>query len=89
MVLLECSINFCDPKKRYLSPVVGRNVTWRLDGDKLVSRITEAWVSAQGPNGTLAKLNALGMVNAATMRPFEILSQAEYNRQIIQTCIIL
>lgn len=94
-MLLESRITIIDPKNRNLdlSSIIGPHPSWEpceLSKYGIQSQLTiqRAWVSLQGPGGILAKLNSLGLVNE-NRKPFNILTQQEYNYQIASTCIII
>lgn len=95
-MLLEVRIKIIDPQSRYLDlkkiiPNSDRiiNITeWKqIDKCALECYILMAWIHAQGPNGILSVLNDLGIKNVKREK-FKILTQDEYNLQIIPTCVI-
>lgn len=61
---------------------------WTLAGPDIIQlKITRTWVAMWGPGGIAEQLNDLDLVGA-NLKPFPVLSGAEYARQIASTCVI-
>ena len=96
MVLLESRVHVLDPERRFLTleQMIGPTDIpprdWHRTDDGLIEMsFSCAWISVHGPGRVLDKLNQLRMVDSRTRQPFVIISQAEYLRQIANSCVIL
>lgn len=89
-MLLESKVCVCDPLKRNISleEITGQKTSWIEENGVYISNFSGAWINMQGPDGQLDRFNKIGLVNPNNMKPFVILSQREYNKQISQTCLI-
>lgn len=93
-MILESRVIILDPYNRNLNIeyIIGNSQhheKWTLNQEGILSlTIQRPWISLQGPDGILDKLNKIGMQNMRH-EPFTICSQQQYWSQIAQTTCVL
>jgi hypothetical protein len=94
-MFLEVNLLVYDPLARYLdlSQITGDKQTkteWINENGKLVTHYGGLWMTAAGPGGIKDQFNQMGLLNAKTGKPFQVLSQAEFQRQLRTShCLIM
>jgi len=95
LMFLEVNLLVYDPLARHLdlSTITGDKQTrtaWINENGKLVTNYYGLWMTAAGPGGKADLFNQMGLLNAKTNKPFQVLSQADFQRQLRAShCLIM